>query len=235
MSTPTDRPNTNETDWSEIAEPFADIRESRHVTVFPFVLEEIRRVGPKSILDFGGGDGTFARQLAEEIDADLVVYDAAEEMVKLARERLADCPKVTVVESTADFPDDHFDLVVMNAVWMCLETEEICHEVLGEIRRLTAPGGQLIASVTHPCFRNQPFSSIETDFDQNDYLTNGTPFQVFLGDRRLEFTDTHWNLTAMSQQLHASGWSIERIEERGDHIMAPRELAGSPWLIWFCR
>jgi hypothetical protein len=112
---------------------------------------------------------------------------------------------------------------------MCWPTDEACVTNLSEIRRLLAPGGIFLSSVTHPCFRDHAFATYRTDFAMTRYLHDGTPFRVkvFDGKREVELVDTHWSLSAMSRQLRTSGLHLTDVEEIADASGAP----GSPWLI----
>jgi SAM-dependent methyltransferase len=135
-----------------------------------------------------------------------------------------------VVTSTEGLASSSFDVVTLNAVWMCLSSEEECLRVLKEIHRLLKAGGHLIASVTHPCFRDRSFSTYRTDFDMRNYLKDGSPFQVRMedGTNGVEINDTHWSLGAMSRQLKQSGFVDTGFLELGD---GQDLAAGSPWLI----
>jgi hypothetical protein len=94
---------------------------------------------------------------------------------------------------------------------------------LSDIARLLRTNGRLVASVTHPCFRTCKFSNYSTDFDNRDYFEDGTLFNVTISDgkRELHIVDAHWSLTAMSSQLHESGFAIEDLYE------LPRSTSGS--------
>ena len=131
----------------------------------------------------------------------------------------------------------HFDIVTMNAVWMCLPTHSYCIEVLSNINKLLKPNGVLIASVTHPCFRAVEFSTYHTNFDPHNYLQNGIEFQVKIHDKakNIIITDTHWNLTAMSSQLKESGFTLEEMVELPDIQTNDNFVYGSPWLILYAR
>lgn len=211
----------------ELAASFVAVADDRRVTLFPRLLERIRERGAQSLLDYGGGDGEFARACAALPLRRVVTYDLSPEMTALAVSRNDGI--VEVVAQTGELASESFDVVTSNGVWMCWSTAEACVANLSEIRRLLAPKGIFVAAVTHPCFRDRAFATYRTDFDMTHYLDDGTDFRVkiFDGTREVELADTHWSLTAMSRQLRASGLQLADIEEIADAGGA----AGSPWLI----
>jgi SAM-dependent methyltransferase len=213
----------------KLAESFVAVADDRRRTLFPRLLQRIRDRDARSVLDYGGGDGELARMCAALPLQDIVTYDLSPEMNALAVRASRDHAAVRVVERTAELRDGAFDVITCNGVWMCWTTEEACVANLSEMRRLLAPGGILLASVTHPCFRDRGFATYRTDFDMAGYLDDGRSFRVkvFDGEREVELADTHWSLTAMSRQLRRSGLQLTDIEELADSQGAP----GSPWMI----
>jgi len=130
-----------------------------------------------------------------------------------------------------------FDFVTFNAVWMCLTSREACLDTLSEIARLLRSNGRLIASVTHPCFRNCKFPNYFTDFSDRDYSSDGTLFNVTIydGKRELHIVDTHWSLTAMSEQLNESGFVIENLYELPRSTSGSSQHDASLWLVIVAR
>lgn len=213
----------------QLAARYVEVADDRSVTVFPLLVDRIRERGhAERLLDYGGGDGTFAALCAALPLAQIVTYDPSPAMTELAqRTRAGD--RVTAAGATRDLPSASFDVITSNAVWMCWTSEEECLLNLREIERLLAPGGVFLASVTHPCFRDVGFATYRTDFDRARYLEDGTSFRVrmFDGEREVELVDTHWSLGAMTRQLRASGLRVVTITEVADAHGA----AGSPWMI----
>jgi SAM-dependent methyltransferase len=212
---------------ADLAGEYVAVEDDREVTVFPLLRETIRARGARTLLDYGGGDGRFARSCAGLGLLRVVTFDPSPEMNALAATSTTNA--LRAVQSTSDLEDGAFDVVTCNGVWMCWTTDADCVAALSEIRRLLAAGGVLLASVTHPCFRDRAFSTYRTDFDPGLYLADGTPFRVrvFDGQREVELEDTHWSLGAMTRQLAASGLSLTTITEVADRGGAP----GAPWMI----
>ena len=107
---------------------------------------------------------------------------------------------------------------------MCWQTRDECLETLRLLARSLSPRGILIASVTHPCFRDRTFATYRTDFDMGRYMDNGTPFRVFVGKPGAEtpIVDTHWNLEDTLNQALESGLRLIRVKEHADGPGAQR-------------
>lgn len=218
--------------WDLLSTDFSVINDYSRDSVFSFIRNRINELAPQNFLDYGAGDGDFAVFCARLPINQIIAYDPTWRMVELASKACQSYPKINVVESTEKLLPESFEIVILNAVWMCLPTDEICMNVLNDIYRLLKPGGRLIASLTHPCFRTSKFSTFRTDFDNRKYLDNGSEFKVFLsdGENEIEITDTHWSLSAMSKQLKDAQFVIEEIKEFPDKTQWNEQFEGSPWM-----
>lgn len=221
------------TDWDSQAESYSRVRESRRETVFTHVRDKLVADEVETLLDFGGGDGQFSAFCASSI-RHVVSYDPAPHMTALARAVCAGHANVDVVATSQSLRDGSFDAVTLNAVWMCLPTEAECLTCLLEVKRLLRPGGQMVASVTHPCFRDRHFGTYWTDFEMGDYLRDGSRFNVTIDDGQSRFVirDTHWSLGAMARQVKLAGMVLVDLCELPDAPAEGRNMGlGSPWLV----
>lgn len=220
-------------EWDECADTYSRIQDSRRNTVFAWLRGRLQELVPDRVLDYGAGDGAFAALCADLPIKEIVTYDPAPNMVRLAAVNCGRLTNVTVSGNTAHLRAHSFDVVTMNAVWMCLRTDEMCERVLLDVRRLLKPHGVLVASVTHPCFRDRLYSTYQTDFDMRDYLRSGVQFRVHIDDGKNDVwvTDTHWSLSAMSIQLKRTGFRIVEISEFTDADSEHINRVGSPWMV----
>jgi ubiquinone/menaquinone biosynthesis C-methylase UbiE len=228
----------NVTDWNAIADAYSEINDPEERAVLTFVREKLGRLQPKRLLDYGGGDGKFAVLCAQSLPIqEIVTYDPAPRMTALARSLCADFKQIRVAEATQGIQAGTFDVVTFNAVWMCLTTRDTCLNILSEIGRLLHSNGHLIASVTHPCFRNRKFSSYFTDFNNDDYFDDATLFNVTIDDAKheLHIVDAHWSLTAMSAQLNAAGFVVESLHELPRSTSGSIQRDASLWLVIVAR
>jgi SAM-dependent methyltransferase len=219
-------------DWNEIARSYSHVENSRRTIVFPFVRDRLKESKPVRLLDFGCGDGAFSL-MCRDVAGAIFNYDISAEMNSLARESCAGVAGISVLATLDEVDPGSLDAITMNAVWMCLPTAEACANTLRQMHTLLRSGGWFLASITHPCFRDRRFSSYTTEFDPRNYLMNGTSFKVRVFDRNssVEFTDTHWNFSAVTEQLADAGFAIKRIHELPDAWGRESATWGSPWVV----
>ena len=228
----------NVTDWNAIADAYFEMDDPEGRAVLGFIREKLATLQPKRLLDYGGGDGKFAVVCAESLPLqEIVTYDPASRMTSFARSLCAGFKQIRVIDAIHEVQSGTFDVVTFNAVWMCLTSHEACLSALSEIARLLRSNGRLVASVTHPCFRTCKFSNYFTDFDDRDYFNDGTLFNVTICDekRELHIIDAHWSLTAMSAQLHESGFVIENLYELPRSTNESSQPHASLWLVIVAR
>jgi len=228
----------NVTDWNAIADAYSNVNDPQERAVLSFVQEKLETLRPERLLDYGGGDGKFAVQCAENLPLkEIVTYDPSPRMTSLARSLCADFKQIRVTERIQDIQPGTFDAATFNGVWMCLTSREACLDTLSEIARLLRSNGRLIASVTHPSFRTCKFSDYSTDFNHRDYFNDGTLFNVTISNTKheLQIVDTHWNLTAMSSQLSESGFLIENLFELPRSTNGSTQQDASLWLVIIAR
>jgi len=224
----------NVTHWNAIADAYSEIDDPEGRTVLTFIREKLTTLRPKRLLDYGGGDGKFAALCAESLPLqEVVTFDPAPRMTSLARSLCANFKQIRVTDAIQEIESGKFDVVTLNGVWMCLTTREACLDTLKNIARLLRPNGHLIASVTHPCFRTCKFSNYFTDFNNRDYFSDGTLFNITIRDRKRELrvVDTHWSMTAMSSQLNEAGFAIENLCELPRATSGSSQHDASLWLV----
>jgi SAM-dependent methyltransferase len=215
----------------DLSQAFVAVGDDRVETVFPVLLDRLGELAPGGrLLDYGGGDGSFAARCTELTFESVATYDLSPAMCDLAEARARSIARLQVLRMTADLPDCSFDVVTCNGVWMCWLDETECLHNLREIVRLLRPGGVFWAAVTHPCFRQQPFATYRTDFDLHRYFDDGSRFTVTMFDaagHQVQFEDTHWSLSALTRQLREASLGLAEILEVRD----ARGAAGSPWML----
>lgn len=196
--------------------------DNRDRIVFPWIQEQITAKNPARILDFGCGNARFAVTLADTLSSEIHAYDRDPAMQQLAKNQITQGSRAAqrITLWTAPSPDWHrsFDAIFLQGVWMCWTTREECLQTLGLLRESLSPSGILIASITHPCFRDRTFATYRTDFSMNSYLENGTPFQVLVGAAGAEtpILDTHWNLEDTLNQASEAGLTLLQAKEHRD-------------------
>lgn len=210
---------------------FSSIKESKHYVVFPWLVDAILERKPSAVLDYGAGDGRLLESLSEKFDGELWHYDPSETLRGIAKDRLAG-KRVLFLDSPQAAPAGSVDIVVSTAVWMTIRTHEGCVDYLKAQFRLLKPKGCAFVVVTHPCFREERYSTFNTNFDDGFYLRNGQEFSVSVFDARTEvsFSDYHWNLSAMFDQASEAGFRLIALAELPD--VDTGNERGAPWLVF---
>ncbi|MFI9408121.1 class I SAM-dependent methyltransferase [Nocardia sp. NPDC052316] len=185
----------------------------------PALLELAGDVTGRRILDAGCGSGPLFAALRDR-GAVVTGIDASTGMLEQARQRLGADADLRVAD-LADpllFPDDAFDDIVASLVLHYLRD---WGPTLGEMRRVLAPGGRLIASVEHPFanFLGQRLAGEETNYFQTrnrieEWTMGGQTARLSFWDRPLH---------AMIEAFTAAGFRISVISEP-PALPAAREL-----------
>jgi SAM-dependent methyltransferase len=224
-------------EWKQIPDQYVRIGDARMSQVYPPVLRTLLSNGTSRLLDYGCGDGRFSAVALQAGMSRVVLYDPSPRMRELATETVRPWGEhASVIERVEQIDVQAFDAVVWNAVWMCMPSRAECIESLKRAHAALRPGRMFVASVTHPCFRDRQFSTYRTSFEMHDYAREGAPFQVtmFDGTNAVHFTDYHWSLSAMSEQLRAAGLSLVQLVEIPDAETTSR-TSGVPWLVMVAR
>jgi SAM-dependent methyltransferase len=111
----------------------------------PSVLSLVGNVDGKRVLDACCGPGYYARQLADR-GADVVAFDASEEMVALARSAGVRVERAVLGERLP-YADGAFDLVVCALAIHYVEDRAAAFR---ELFRVLCPGGAVVLSTQHP-------------------------------------------------------------------------------------
>ena len=104
----------------------------------------IERRGDWRALEIGCGPGRLMRPMSRHF-VEIHGVDVSDEMISLAREKLADIPNAhphaTDGASLRQFADEHFDFVYSYAVFQHIPSREVVFEYLRETQRVLKTGG----------------------------------------------------------------------------------------------
>lgn len=140
---------TDETAVQEYYNRWASVYDwmwKRYTTKSLSVLKRWMKAAPgRTLLDVGCGTGAFEQMLAEDYPGlEMVGVDISENMLTIAREKLASHPNVSFMQATAStlpFDDSRFDRVVSASALHYFEDPSAA---LAEMRRVLTPDGRLI-------------------------------------------------------------------------------------------
>jgi ubiquinone/menaquinone biosynthesis C-methylase UbiE len=152
---PTDDSSTRS--WNQIADDWvahADTNDYRNHFLMPRLLAMLGDVRGRSVLDLGCGEGGYARELARR-GARVVAVDGSDRLIEVARRRAHDAGLggITFVHANANalgaVASSSVDVVVAAMSLMDVEDYD---GAIAETGRVLAAGGELVMSITHPCF-----------------------------------------------------------------------------------
>jgi ubiquinone/menaquinone biosynthesis C-methylase UbiE len=143
--------------WEGIADEWvshADTNDYRNEFLMPIMLAMVGDVAGLDLLDLGCGEGSYGRELARR-GARVVGVDGSPRLIEVARERAASenvavdlrCTNANQLNGIADAS---FDRVLAS---MSLMDVEDYPGSIREIARVLRPDGELLMSITHPCFQ----------------------------------------------------------------------------------
>jgi SAM-dependent methyltransferase len=107
---------------------------------FDVAFDALAEIGPRRVLEVGGGQGFFAQRLVRELGGEVVGIDVSARMVELQRERGIDAQVGDVQD--LPFEDASFDAV--SAQYMLYHVPDLPRG-LAELARVLRPGGRLVA------------------------------------------------------------------------------------------
>jgi ubiquinone/menaquinone biosynthesis C-methylase UbiE len=149
--------DTSTRSWQAVADQWAshaDTNDYRNEFLMPIMVAMVGDVAGLDLLDLGCGEGGYGRGLARR-GARVVGVDGSPRLIEVARERAASdnisvnlrCANANHLNGIADAS---FDRVLAS---MSLMDVEDYPGAIREIARVLRPDGELLMSITHPCFQ----------------------------------------------------------------------------------
>lgn len=141
--------------WDQIAEDWvthADSNDYRNVFLIPQTLALLGDVAEKRILDVGCGEGGYARILASK-GAQVTGIDGSARLIDIAKRRAQKENHATVykVRNANSLHDMEVGFDIVLAAMSLMDVEDYSGAI-AEIYRVMRKGGELVMSITHPCF-----------------------------------------------------------------------------------
>jgi ubiquinone/menaquinone biosynthesis C-methylase UbiE len=142
--------------WNQIAEDWADHADSndyRNLFLIPHTFALLGEVAGKKVLDVGCGEGGYTRILASK-GAQVTGIDGSTRLIDIAKRRAEEenhtiTYEVRNANSLSGIEDESFDIVL--AAMSLMDVEDY-NGAVTEIYRVLRKGGELLMSITHPCF-----------------------------------------------------------------------------------
>lgn len=196
------------------------INESRKLILHPKLSELIIQKEGTKILDYGCGDGSLITLVDNKCEISL--FDISNIVLSEAKKNLKDY-KTTVYYDQSAIPKNYFDYVIFSLVIMTIPTKKDIKESLHAIYSSLQKNGTALIAITHPCFRQEIFSTFQTGYSQDkrfNYFEDGDKFEVLLRDsitnQTLTFHDYHWTLSTIINLITSCNLIIKNMFELPD-------------------
>jgi ubiquinone/menaquinone biosynthesis C-methylase UbiE len=221
-----------QTHWGEVADWYDRLvgdegSEYQQKVVHPGVVRLLGLAPGDRVIDVACGQGVLCRVLAER-GADVTGLDAAEPLIRAARERgpnsvryhVADARELAAIPL---LPPDHFAAA---ACVLAVQNIQPIAPVFQGVHRLLRPGGRFVLVMMHPCFRGPKETSWGFDAQKGvQYrrvdrylLPRKTPIVTHPGAAPDVYTWTfHRPIEAYARALRNAGLLIDAIEEWPSH------------------
>ncbi|QNN23992.1 class I SAM-dependent methyltransferase [Planctomycetales bacterium ZRK34] len=213
------------TRWTQqAAEDYAAVGQQTHVQIFGSRLTQMMGDlhGAKA-LDFGCGPGRLSMAMLQLGAAHVTGIDQSRVMIDTARHEaeqagVSNRLTLAVGDETSLPASEPVDAVLCSLALMMCETEQRLRQSIQGIMQSLRPGGCAAITLTHPCFRREPYPMFcyEMPTDYN-YFEGGTPYRVHIQsadvDREAIIVDHHWPLSMYMQALIDAGGRITNVME----------------------
>lgn len=198
----------------------------------PATLGFIGNIKNKNVLDLGCGAGEFSRTMSN-LGANVTGVDISPNCIDLAKKLVPDCSFFTLSgDNLTRFNDNQFDLVVMLMVFVNIKDAQTFKKIFSEASRVLKPSGQLIFNIIHPLsIKNHEDAVWKTLLpSKGNYLSSGFEYSLetpLIGNKStIKFTNCHWSLEDISDELEKNNFVIEKIESPVPKNKPPKGLSG---------
>lgn len=216
--------NTARELWDQAVRDYLTAHDGESIDViFPAFTRYIGDLTGTVVVDYGCGDGRYARLLEALGAAQVIGVDMSPTMIAAA---IAADPSSTVQyyavpdNQLTPLGDRSVDTVVANMVFMMSPSKADLVQSFSEIHRVLKPEGRLIYCITHPAFIDKDAYDCRRVFDDAgfQYLQEGYRYRFILKDDRGEdvdggFFDYHYTLTTYIQTTIDAGFTLRAFEE----------------------
>lgn len=191
--------------------------------IFPAFTRAMGDLAGKVVLDYGCGNGRYARILAALGTAQVIGVDLSANMIASAT--AADPAARVQYHHLPDnrltpLADAAVDVVVANMVFMMSPSKADLLQSFAEIQRVLRPSGLFIYCITHPAFIDKEAHDGRRVFEGDgfQYLKEGYRYRFTMKNHQGEhidggFYDYHYTLTTYLQGTLDAGFTLRSFEE----------------------
>lgn len=179
----------------------------------PVMMDLIRPITDKRILDLGCGDAAIGRELLQHGATSYLGVEGSHKMATVATQTLADTAGRIVLQTIEHwtYPHAAFDLVIARlALHYVADLAPICTNVFHTL----APAGRFVFSVEHPaitsCDRGWTAGILRQDWVVDNYFTTGLRVTHWLGGTVQKY---HRTVEDYFHLLQKAGFIVEDLRE----------------------
>lgn len=191
------------------------------------LLQEVKGIAGKRILDVGCGQGILTRELAAR-NADVIGVDLSRNLLKLARQKELSSPLgITYVHDDAHSLErlrgQRFDVITCNLALLDIRDLQLLIEA---VSKLLAPGGWWVNSLLHPC---GPHTDERGDLSYRDYYSEGYWRSPNSKSVRGQVGSYHRRLETYLEGFLRNGFTLDAFREpQVNSLLAPVEYERVP-------
>lgn len=210
--------------WNNVVPDYLNANNWESINIlFPAFTRCMGDLAGKVVLDYGCGDGRYARMLAAQGAGQVIGVDMSHNMIAAA---IAADPDSSV--QYYELPDNRLtplsdrsvDIVAANMVFMMSPSKADLAQSFAEIHRVLKPGGTFVYCITHPAFVDKDAYDCRRAFEGDgfQYLKEGYRYRFILKDddgAMIDggFYDYHYTLTTYLQTTIDTGFTLRSFEE----------------------
>jgi len=217
--------------------------EEHWYTIFNPILNYLGDLNGKNILDIGCGSGELTNKLADTAEK-VVGLDFSEKWIEHCNNNYKR-DNLSFVQGNAanlkEFPDQYFDIIIMNMVLPNIYKVADMEKIFSEIKRVIKVSGDFIFSDLHPiCIMTKEVGMRKEKYSKNfSYFKEGSKFTAMVilpNKKEIEFEDAHWSLAFYMEMLNKNNFSLNKIIESRYPKNAPKKFYryNIPEYITFC-
>ena len=183
--------------------------------IAPLAFRLIKSVDPSYVVDLGAGTGEFTRRLAGRVDV-VTAVEPSHRSVVAARKRCNGLANVRVVEQTFEAFSREQGANSVSAVVavMSLMSVRDLSAVARAAARVVAPGGHVVAIITHPYFWPLYWRyATEPWFDYGRESFIEAPFRISSQTTNVFTTHVHRPMAQYVNAFGERGFGLEAAEE----------------------
>lgn len=205
-----------ENKWTNI---YAEGIKIGDLSLKPIILQELKNLKDKRVLDLGCGNGYYTKILAEK-GAKVIGIDFSPNQIEIAK-RINEHKNLNYIvldgERLSGIQNNSIDYIFMSLVIPSIENKEKLEKILSEIKRVLKKNGEFLFVILHPFYllSNHPLDHPK-NFKEENYFNEGSNFQseaLTNKGNKMIFEECHFSLTYLTKLMNENDLVIQKLIE----------------------